>query len=483
MTLPKLYHAIGKRIVGSDKLPADLEHHRQKIRQLESGIAATPEEIKSDPAGGFAAKAKQFAQQAAQKATKATGDAAATVQIQAAYVALGKGAVEKYGDKLLPPEFLPSLSDAQSRFSDLSAQIDTLNASAGMGSLTAKRALFVGGGLVATICVLSFMPFRISGRNAPESSKTDVRREQTSTTPVSVERGSDSHDGGQRDKRRPDSTQQPAAREQATAPPRAAPEWFQEAEDRSVRNWWESAESLTPASAKAAVAKGTNLEFWQLTQLSPEIAGILSRSRHSLLFASVSEISPAVAEKLAAHVGGPSDLGSLDDDELSLSGLRSLPDAVAIALARRTSGVLTIGSPNTPIPTITPNAAKSLSKSHARALEIRVKNLAKDGQESLAGFGGSLSLPELTRIESDGLLKNLVSNGQAILGMETITPAQARILVDAGSPVDLPQVTRIDRETASVLSDVREELSLLGLKTCPEDARALLARNKKISLP
>ena len=44
VTLPKLYHAIGKRIVGSDKLPADLEHHRQKIRQLESG-RATPDQV------------------------------------------------------------------------------------------------------------------------------------------------------------------------------------------------------------------------------------------------------------------------------------------------------------------------------------------------------------------------------------------------------------------------------------------------------
>jgi hypothetical protein len=119
VTLPKLYHAIGKRIVGSDKLPADLEHHRQKIRQLESGIAATPEEIKSDPAGGFAAKAKQFAQQAAQKAAKATGDATATVQIQAAYVALGKEAVEKYGDKAVPAEMRSDLSAAVARRADL----------------------------------------------------------------------------------------------------------------------------------------------------------------------------------------------------------------------------------------------------------------------------------------------------------------------------------------------------------------------------
>jgi hypothetical protein len=157
VTLPKLYHAIGKRIVGSDKLPADLEHHREKIRHLESGIAATPEEIKSDPAGGFAAKAKQFAQQAAQKAAKATGDAAATVQIQAAYVALGKEAVEKYGDKAVPKEFQSSLSDALRARTSLEDDIRRLQQDSGVTLGSFPRLALMGTALWVLCLFLPFM--------------------------------------------------------------------------------------------------------------------------------------------------------------------------------------------------------------------------------------------------------------------------------------------------------------------------------------
>jgi hypothetical protein len=157
VTLPKVYHAIGKRIVGSDKLPADLEHHRQRIRQLEAGIAATPEEIKRDPAGGFAAKAKQFAQQAAQKAAKATGDATATVQIQAAYVALGKEAVEKYGDKAVPKEFQSSLSDALRARASLEDDIRRLQQDSGV-TIPSVPLLGLLGTVLFVVSV--FLPFR-----------------------------------------------------------------------------------------------------------------------------------------------------------------------------------------------------------------------------------------------------------------------------------------------------------------------------------
>jgi hypothetical protein len=125
VTLPRLYHAIGKHLVGLETLPAELEHHRKRIRQIEAGIAATPEEIKSDPACGFAAKAKQFAQQAAQKAAKATGDAAAAVQIQAAYVAMGKDALEKFGSEVAPKELQAELLAAFERREQLNREIES----------------------------------------------------------------------------------------------------------------------------------------------------------------------------------------------------------------------------------------------------------------------------------------------------------------------------------------------------------------------
>jgi len=156
VTLPKLYHAIGKRIVGLEKLPAELEHHRRNIRQLEAGIAETPEETKSDPAGGFAAKAKQFAQQAAQTAAKVTGDAAAGVQIQAAYVSLGKEAVDKYGEKAVPKELVGDVSAANATRTSLQEEIASLRNVASIGFLSPKR-LVLGIGICAALGVVYWM--------------------------------------------------------------------------------------------------------------------------------------------------------------------------------------------------------------------------------------------------------------------------------------------------------------------------------------
>jgi hypothetical protein len=161
VTLPKIYHAIGKKIVGLERLPPDLVTHRDKIRALEARIAARPEEPTTAPAEGFAAKAKQLAQQAAQKASKVSADAAATMQIQAAYVALGKGAVEKYGDKSVPKEILPELQAAKATISQLQEDIAALSASSHHGVFTPSRLLLVGGiGAAVVLCVTLLRSFR-----------------------------------------------------------------------------------------------------------------------------------------------------------------------------------------------------------------------------------------------------------------------------------------------------------------------------------
>jgi hypothetical protein len=147
VTLPKLYHAIGKHLVGLEKIPAELEHHRKRIRELEAGIAATPEAIKSDPAGGFAAKAKQFAQQAAQKTAKATGDAAATLQIQKAYVALGKDATEKHGDKACPKLLADELRHVNDARNSLQEAIRDLKHTSHFDSMSRNRILYALAGV------------------------------------------------------------------------------------------------------------------------------------------------------------------------------------------------------------------------------------------------------------------------------------------------------------------------------------------------
>jgi hypothetical protein len=165
VTLPKIYHAIGKKIVGLEKLPPDLVPHREKIRALEEGIATKPEQPKVAPAEGFAAKAKQLAQQAAQKASKASADAAATMQIQAAYAALGKQAVERYGNKAVPKDLVSGLTAAVQSRQSLEQEIDVLKGAARVGFLTPARALI---GAVALGTVLFAYVFLFRGRGGNE---------------------------------------------------------------------------------------------------------------------------------------------------------------------------------------------------------------------------------------------------------------------------------------------------------------------------
>ena len=163
VTLPKIYHAIGKKIVGIDKLPPDLVSHRDKIRGLESRMAATPEEPTAAPAEGFAAKAKHLAQQAARKASKVTADASATMQIHAAYVSLGKAAVEKYGEKAVPKDLAAGLTEALQSRASMEQEIDSLKGASQIGFLTPMRAL-VGTLTLAALLMAYVFVFRGNGR-------------------------------------------------------------------------------------------------------------------------------------------------------------------------------------------------------------------------------------------------------------------------------------------------------------------------------
>jgi hypothetical protein len=179
VTLPKLYYAIGKRIVGLETLPPELVHYREKIRALEAGINTKLEELPTAPAEGFAAKAKHLAHQAAQKASKATADAAATMQIQAAYVSLGKEAVEKFGEKAIPKEFAADLGSACEARDVLLQEISTLRSSAKFGFFTPQRALLAGLAVLALGTAYVAMPRK---RFASEPPQRDFSSQASSAT-------------------------------------------------------------------------------------------------------------------------------------------------------------------------------------------------------------------------------------------------------------------------------------------------------------
>ena len=146
VSLPKVYRDIGKRIVALKNLPADLVPFRDKITQLENSKAVQPEPPKADGTSGFAAKAKQLAV----RASKAAGDAAAAVQLQAAYVALGKQAIEKYGEKAIPKEVVGEYGSLVTQRDGLKSEIELLASASGLGAVTPKRLAIAG----VVVCLL-----------------------------------------------------------------------------------------------------------------------------------------------------------------------------------------------------------------------------------------------------------------------------------------------------------------------------------------
>lgn len=140
VALPRLYQQIGRRIVGLAKLPPVLTSHVERIRQLEASIAAAPPDVGTGSETGFAAKAKQFAQ----KAAKATSDAASSIQLNAAYAALGREAVTKFGEKAVPKELAAELASLTTKQQELSAAIAALEATHSGGFLTPKRIVLAG---------------------------------------------------------------------------------------------------------------------------------------------------------------------------------------------------------------------------------------------------------------------------------------------------------------------------------------------------
>lgn len=348
VSLPKLYHAVGKYLMSMAKLPSDLEQRREIIRQLEARTAAKVElgggSDDSVPQGGFAAKAASFARDAARSAVKAGSDAARTAQIQGEYVALGKAAADKYGEKVLPSSEREKYKSLMARRAQLTAELDQgLNTRPSpvlrYAALAGALVLILGVGLVGR----SFL-----SRGAP---------------------------------RPPDIAQPPGS-----------PDWLvAAAQDAELDKAWRNAKTIDVRVARQAVASGADLSFPSLKTLTPQVADILAGTRHDLSFPSLESISVDTAEALAAHQGGESRTGIGPTDGLGLQGLRQLPDGVAAALAAH-QGSLIIGSEARPIPRLSDAAAKSLGKSRSRSLRVFVGDIGKVGQDALASYEGSLEL-------------------------------------------------------------------------------------------
>lgn len=441
VTLPKLHHAVGKHLMSMEKLPPDLEQRRQGIRQLEARNAESVKPVEppaeSSQHGGFAAKAAQMAKGAARSAVKAGGDAARSAQIQGEYIAMGKAAVEKYGEKVVPPADRERFNAVVARREQLLAQQASGAAGRPSGLLRYVGFLVV---LVGILGIAALGRSWLAGRDQPRADVVQARDKPT---------------------------------------------WLDAAEqDAEASKAWARAKTIDERIARQAVAANTSLIFPALTSLSPRVADVLAGCRHDLSFPSLRTISVEVAEALAAHQGGESHTGIGPTDFLGLQGLQELPGGVAAALAAH-RGVLVIGTEARPITRLSDEAAKALGKSRSRFLNLYVENVSKAGQDSVAAYAGSLSLPSLTSLDSEALLNRLCdgSGPEVALAVKSLTQYQARCLADSGKDLRLNKVESVSAEVGEILSLSRKGVTLLGLKQAPEAALKMLRANPRVSLP
>jgi hypothetical protein len=177
------------------------------------------------------------------------------------------------------------------------------------------------------------------------------------------------------------------------------PGWFKP----ETRHEWEDAKSIDVATASRAVEAANDiyrqpqdLRFDLLEQLNPDVARILAKCHYCLAFPKLSRLSKETAAALANHRGGMSETG-LNADLLELTGLQDLPADVAAALASRQSGALLLGSAFHPLPTLTAEAARELSRYQGRSMRICVKELTPSARNAIQAYSGQLQLEEFPR--------------------------------------------------------------------------------------
>lgn len=160
-TLPPLYHRIGKRVAKLEKVPSDLAGTVAKIQRLEESLAAGgvaaaeagAEQTDSKPSG-FAGKMVGNVKSAAKQSSD-------RVQLNAAYMSLGRQAVEKYGEKAAPKELREQLSVALQKAKALQEEVNALGKSASLGFWTPGRVAF--GGIAVAVLLLFGVVRTLSG--------------------------------------------------------------------------------------------------------------------------------------------------------------------------------------------------------------------------------------------------------------------------------------------------------------------------------
>lgn len=227
--------------------------------------------------------------------------------------------------------------------------------------------------------------------------------------------------------------------------------------------------TIMPEDAEVVVsARCNNVNLSYLTSISSDVASVLSDLRH----------------------------GSID-----LSGLQYLPEDVAAQLAR--AKVLEIYLNG--LESISADSLKAIGSGQVGYVHLDgVRRMSGEVFAALVGTKATIlcGLEELPpnahallidkcptrvwwkrlRTISDGDLEAVVSRASTIaVGLKHLTLKQAEILSQCKESLYLDSVETIDAETAKALTQHKCSISLKGLRSVSDDAKAVLERDDKVS--
>ena len=233
---------------------------------------------------------------------------------------------------------------------------------------------------------------------------------------------------------------------------------------------------ITPAVAEALAEFRGEMLILGLKSLSPEVAAALAKSQAETVWLhSVTSVSPEAAESLVKLPG-----------HLFLTSLAELE---SVPLAEKL--VARPGALSFPyLTTISPEIAAVLAKNERSLTLAGLTDVSLDVQEKLAEAVGSLSLPNLTSLDSLPLAKKLAASVVLLPELKKLSAEQAELLLGAKGQgsfwggIYLP-LSAVTPEVANVLAATPStvNLTLVGNDPLPDAVlRTLLRSRLRLSL-
>ena len=253
------------------------------------------------------------------------------------------------------------------------------------------------------------------------------------------------------------------------------------AKELAKHEGWLSLSGLTSLPNEAAEALGQHkghLHLDGLTKLSEEAAKSLARHNGELSLKGLTSLSNEAGTALAKHTGG----------RLYLNGVKTLSTEVGKALAQRKGGGPSNKVCLDGLTSLTVEGAAALAESHGHNWDGRLpgmKTIPEDVAKALAKRQGGLSLEGLTTLSDESAKAVGGKLGGNLPRLTTLTVESAKAIVGSNRTLVLDGLTTLPDDVAVVIGGKNSsgDLHLNGLTTLtPVAAKEISHRNGDLHL-